>query len=64
VPVAQLQAQAANDVPLSGLGSVSKTGFTGLRLHLDGGQPAGDNYVQLSSFESAQPPRLIVTYTR
>jgi hypothetical protein len=62
--VSQIRTQASNDIPLSNVAGISKTGYTGLRLHLDGGQPTGDNYVQISSFESTQPPQLIVTYTR
>jgi glucose/arabinose dehydrogenase len=54
-----------NDFPLSGLASISKTGYTGLRLHVDGGQPTGDNYVQIASLENTTltEPQLIVTYS-
>jgi hypothetical protein len=62
--VTQIRTGATNDFALSGLGSVSRTGATALRLHVDGGQPSGDNYVQFASFESGQKPQLIVTYTR
>jgi glucose/arabinose dehydrogenase/PKD repeat protein len=50
---------------LTGLGNVSTTGFTALRLHLSGGQPSGDNYLQLAAFEHATLPQaeLVVTYT-
>jgi thermitase len=62
--IGQIRAGATNDFSLGGLASVSKTGYTGLRLHVDGGQPTGDNYVQFASFESTLPkPQLIVTYT-
>ena len=56
---------ATNDFALTGLASISKTGFTGLRLHVDGGQPSGDNDVQFGSFEggTGSVPRLVVTYT-
>ena len=32
-----------NDLTLQNLGSISLTGQTGLRLHIDGGQPSGEN---------------------
>jgi hypothetical protein len=54
---------ATSSFALQGLGSISKTGFTGLRLGIDGGQPSGDNYVQLSALESGNPAQLVVTYT-
>ena len=35
-----------------------------MRLHVDGGVPAGENEVWMSSFESgAQAPQLVVNYT-
>jgi hypothetical protein len=53
-----------NALVLSGLSSVSTTGWTGVRLHLSGGQPAGDNYVQMAAFGNANPvAELVVTYT-
>jgi hypothetical protein len=63
--IAQIPVGSQNDFALTGLGSLSKTGFTGLRLHVDGGQPSGDNYVQIASFDHATlpEPRLVVTYT-
>jgi hypothetical protein len=43
---------------------VSTTGWTALRLHVSGGQPAGDNYVQMAAFENSNPvAQLVVTYT-
>ena len=49
---------------LVGLGSVSTTGSTGLRLHLSGGQPSADNYVQVAAFEDSRPePQLVVSYS-
>jgi hypothetical protein len=64
--VTLIRAGASNDFALSGLGSVSKTGLTGLRLHVDGGQPTGDNVVQVASSENSSypKPQLIITYTR
>jgi thermitase len=56
---------ASNEFALTGLGSISKTGFTGLRLGVDGGQPTADNFVQIAAFDHATlpEPRLVVTYT-
>jgi hypothetical protein len=64
-PVSGIAVGAQNDFSFAGLGSVSLTGPTGLRLQLGGGQPAGDNYVQMASFDNPSNPRpqLIVTYT-
>ena len=46
---------AVTSFDLTGLASVSTTGSTGLRLHVSGGQPSGDNYLQLASFENSLP---------
>lgn len=62
--IGNIQSSATNDFALNGTSSISTTGSTGLRIHVDGGQPMGDNYVQFASYESGQPkPQLIVTYT-
>jgi hypothetical protein len=62
--VTALSVGAVNSFGLSGVSAVSTTGMTGLRLHLSGGQPAGDNYVQMAAFENAKPEaQLVVTYT-
>ena len=49
---------------LGGLGGISKTGYTGLRLHLSGGEPSGRNLIQATSYDApdGQPPRLTVIY--
>jgi thermitase len=62
--ISRIGTNASNDFPLAGLGSISRTGLTALRLHVDGGQPSGSNSVQIAGFEnaSAPEPRLIVTY--
>jgi hypothetical protein len=55
---------AVNSFALSGLSGVSTTGSTGLRLHVSGGVPAGDNYAQFASFENANTEaQLVVTWT-
>jgi glucose/arabinose dehydrogenase/PKD repeat protein len=63
--ITALNAEAANELTLSNLGSILTTGMTGLRLTIDGGRPTGDNYVQLSTFDHATltEPQLIVSYT-
>ena len=63
--VTGLSVGSVNEFTLSGLGSVSRTGYSGLRLHIDGGVPTADNYVQFASFDHATlpEPQLVVTYT-
>lgn len=45
--------------------NVSKIGYTGLRLHISGGQPTGRNYLGTPGYPFGGDPfnRLIVTYT-
>src|SRR5439155_13028215 len=38
---------SVNSFALTGLTGISTTGYTGLRLHVSGGQPNGDNLVQM-----------------
>jgi hypothetical protein len=53
-----------NSFALTGLSAVSTTGATALRLHVSGGQPTGDNYVQMAAFENSNPEaQLVVTWT-
>jgi hypothetical protein len=56
---------AFNDLALMGLSSISTTGYTGLRLHVSGGQPTGENNAVIAAFEagSATAARLVVNYT-
>lgn len=63
--VTTLSVAAMNEFTLQNLASLSKTGYTALRLHLDGGQPSADNYVQMATYDHATlpEPELIVTYT-
>jgi len=65
VAVSSLQTAAVNSFSLSGLANVSTSGFTSLRLHVDGGQPAGDNYVQFAAFEdtNSSPAQLVLNWT-
>jgi hypothetical protein len=63
--VTTLTTGAQNDLTLQNLGSISLTGLTALRLHLDGGQPTGENAVWVASYDDGTLPRaqLIVDYT-
>jgi subtilisin family serine protease len=63
VDITGIAVNAANDFALQNVANLSKTGFTGFRLHLSGAAPPGDNYVQLASKESSSQPQLVVTYT-
>jgi hypothetical protein len=65
VGLAGIPVGSVSSFDLTGLGSVSTTGATALRLHLSGGQPAGDNYLQLAAFEdpTLPEPQLVVNYT-
>ena len=64
-PLSGIATSATDDFSLQNVASVSKTGLTGLRFHVDGGQPSGDNYVAVSSWDntSLPKPQLVVTYT-
>jgi hypothetical protein len=66
VALSSLTVGAVNSFALTGLAGVSTSGYTTLRLHVDGGQPAGDNYVQFASSAdtSAPPPQLVLNWTK
>jgi len=54
-----------NDVTLDNVDGVSTSGYTGLRLHISGGEPSGDNKLSFSGYDdnSQDNARLIVAYT-
>ena len=62
--IASLTLGAVNVLALQNLGSISKTGFTELRIHVSGGVPAGINRVTLADWwHATQPPAdLVVTH--
>lgn len=62
--IAGLSEGAVNTLTLTGLGSINKTGFTGFRTHIDGGEPTGNNRVFWATREHASKaaPRLTVNY--
>jgi hypothetical protein len=50
-------------INLTGVGQISLTGYTGLRLGLSGAAPTGDNYLQITAADSSPAAVLTVTYT-
>lgn len=53
-----------NNLALASLGSVSLTSYTGLRWHVSGGTPTGNNVAYIAAFDNASnKPQLVVTYT-
>lgn len=52
------------DIALSNVSNVVKTGYTGLRMSISGGAPAGSNQFYFYSFDDTYntKPQLIVTY--
>jgi hypothetical protein len=63
--IGALNVSAFNTLPLQNLGSISRNGYTTIRLHVDGGQPSGENNVFFAAYEggAAQAAQLAVTYT-
>ncbi|HUF83979.1 MAG TPA: PKD domain-containing protein, partial [Acidimicrobiia bacterium] len=64
-PIGSLALGVQNDLPLQNLVEISTTGLTAVRLHVDGGQPTGENKVSFAALENTSQPeaQLIVTYT-
>jgi hypothetical protein len=66
VAIASFTAAAELDIALSNPTSISKSGYTGFRWVVDGGDPGATDYrIHLAEFDHAttQEPLLIVTYT-
>jgi hypothetical protein len=67
VDVTALSNNALNDVSLTDLSGISKTGYTAIRLMMDGGQPADNEQarITIAALEHATQPaaELIITYT-
>lgn len=65
--ISAITESADNDFSLNNLSSISKAGYTGLRLHISGGDPAdpANHSVSFAAFDHATltEPRLIVEYT-
>ena len=54
-----------NVFTLVNLNSISKSAYTGLRLHINGGQPVSNNQVRAFSFEgTGSEPKLVINYTQ
>jgi hypothetical protein len=65
-PLSSVTADSIQDIPLDNVVGVNPHGYTGLRFHITGGQPAGQNGFICASFDNTggdKPPQLIVTYT-
>lgn len=61
-----LTSSAYNTLNLATVTGIVVAGWTGMRLHITGGQPTGWNYVYFASKDNVDgydPPQLIVTYT-
>ncbi|HET9050156.1 MAG TPA: DNRLRE domain-containing protein, partial [Candidatus Dormibacteraeota bacterium] len=65
VAVSSMTKNAVNTFTLTGLSGITPGSYAGLRLAISGGQPTGDNYVQMATFESTSQarPQLVLTYT-
>src|SRR5712691_6424937 len=65
VAIGSLTVNAVNTLSLQNLGSISRSGYTTLRLHVDGGQPTGENGAFFAAFENGTVPaaQLVVNYT-
>lgn len=67
--IASLNTGVSTDFTLANLTNISKTGNTGLRLHLSqrasDNEPTGDNEVLIASYDdlSIAEPKLVVTYS-
>jgi hypothetical protein len=64
VPIANIVKGAWNEVELTDLSGIGKTGATLIRCHVSGGAPTGYNYVAMAAFEDVNPEaQLVVEYT-
>ena len=63
--IASLTTGANNTFTLSNVSNISKTGFTGIRVHTSGGEPAGTNQVEYAFQDHAtnDEPQLAVTHS-
>jgi hypothetical protein len=64
-PISSITAGQVDSFALTELGNISTSGYTILRLHVDGGQPSGDNYVQFAASEdgTVPAPQLVINWT-
>lgn len=61
--IASLTTSAYNELTLTALTNISKTGYTGLRLHISGTAPTGANSVTFNGLDNdVLTPELSVTY--
>lgn len=63
-PLDSLTLNIYNSFSLSNLGSISKTGYTGFRCSISGGQPTGLNHALFAAYDGGSNlPWLQITYT-
>lgn len=62
--LASITTGAYNNFTLQNLENINKSGYSGLRTHISGGQPVGNNFVAFETIEGGvhNPPQLIVTF--
>ena len=62
--IASFTTAAFNDIALTDLTGINKTGYTAIRMTMQAGSPAGTNELRFEGYnESTHPPQLLVTYT-
>jgi hypothetical protein len=63
--LSSITTNAYNDFTLQDASTnINTSGYTGIRLHISGGQPTGNNFVTWDAFDNGSNiPELIVTYT-
>lgn len=64
IALSSLTTSAVNNITITDLSGISKTGYTYFRIHISGGQPTGLNWVQMASFDDVTnpEPQLVVNY--
>jgi hypothetical protein len=62
--IASMTNGAVNVLPLIALTNINKAGFTGIRTHIDGDAPTGNNEIDWATWDhlTKAAPRLTVTY--
>lgn len=62
--LASIATAAYKDFALQNVENINKSGYTGLRTHISGGQPTANNFIAFATIEEGthNPPQLIVTF--
>ena len=63
VTIASLTVGANNTLTLTGVSNVSKTGLTGIRLHVSGGEPTGRNQYEFAALDHLTSPEAQLSVT-